>query len=489
MAEKKLEDIIFNEWQKGIGPSPYLGYADMQNVNIEDKPGVLMCGLQATKESGTTITNLPTWIVINPSTGNHYALDTDGKLYKSTDDGDTWALVSGNTLPSAGAGGQGLAIWKSYLFVARASTLDVMKISDETWTNGWQTVDTDSDFHPMIATQDDKLTGGAGRYIFTVAEAAGQTFAPGNGATFTFTAQKLTLPALYKVKCLAELGLDLKIGTWIGSNLTDVKGGVIFGWDRVSTSYAGSRTIFISENGINSMIAVSGRLYFVAGVRSNLYVTGGGPPQLIAEWKSIDFPFGSHTAPRPGAIAYHKGKIIIGLSAGSSASPMGIYSYNITTGAKKLENAISAASTASNIVIGAIFSVNDQIYLIGWQQSTAQGIDMVGNSGYRVTSYGAYVDTDFRRVGLASEKRTTGEIHITLGRDLAANQGVRVKYRKALDDAFTTLGTYDHDTYGAVHEIVMGHGIADMSNVQLRIELTTGSSDTTTPELEEIRLR
>src|SRR3990167_5137589 len=117
MAEEK--DLIFKDFQRGIADSSLLGYADMRNVLIDEVPGGVSCALVATKESATTIGDLVQWIVQDPATADLFAQDLDGKVYTSTDDGDSWSLVSGNTLPTANTGGQGMAVWEGYLFVAR----------------------------------------------------------------------------------------------------------------------------------------------------------------------------------------------------------------------------------------------------------------------------------------------------------------------------------------------------------------------------------
>ena len=487
---KEPKDLIFGgkdfPWQAGIAKSPYLGFADMQNVLIDEKPGALTLQFAATKQSSTTISGLPKKTVINPVNGDLWTIDSDGKVYTSTDDGASWSLVTGNTLGS----GQGLDIWKGYLFAFRASAIDVYGplASSPSWSNSWQSVDT-ADFHPTVLTQDDKLTFGAGRYVGTIQEVSGQTFAPGTGGTYTFTAQKLTLPAVYKVRCMAQLGLDLKIGTWIGPNLYDVKGAAIFAWDRVSASYAGSRTIFMRENGVNQMLAAEGVLYFTAGVRQTLYATLGGVPQFLTDWKSIAFVAGGNLDPQFDAIAFHKGKVLVGMCAGAGASPLGVYAHDTRTHANTLLNILSTGSSASSTKIGTIFSVTDEVYIVGWQQGAAQGMDMVANNGYRAASYIGYVDTPLVMVGTPNNKRSFGTVDLLFGRDLASAQGCRLKWRQSLDDAFTTLGTFDFSTYGATGEITGNASIPDVTRLQLRIELTVGSSATDTPELMTVMLR
>ena len=480
-------DIIFKDFQAGVADSPLLGFADMRNVNLDEVPGGLSAALLPTKQSGTTITGLPKWFVINPANQKIYTVDTDGKVYKSEDQGVTWSLISGNT--TTGGTGHGLAIWKGFLFVCRLTQIDVMDLAAETWTNGWQTtLDTDADFHPMILTPDDKLTIGAGRYIATITETSGTTFAPGTGGTYTFTARALTLPASYRVKCLAMLGLDLKIGTWMGSALYDLKVADIFSWDRTSTSFTGQKTIRISDNGVSQMLEVAGLLYIVVGVKNTIYVSNGSQVQLLREMRSLDLwtTHGSNVAPYPGAIAFHNGKIMLGVGGGAGATPLGVYS--LKGNALALENVISTGGVVT-LSIGAIFSVRPNTYIIGWQTGAAQGVDLVGQNGYRVTSYGAYADTAMVIVGRPTRKRSFSEIEFQLTKALSTGQGVRLAYRKNLTDAFTTIGTYDFSTYGAVASGTLPASIADAEKVQLRISITTSGSDTTSPIVTEVRLR
>jgi hypothetical protein len=487
MAEA-LQDIVFKDFQGGIASSPLLGFADMRNIQLGEMPGAASASFLPTKQSGTTITDLPMWIVIDPATQKLYSLDQSGNVYKSTDAGVTWSLITGNTL--TGGNGQGLAIWKNYLFVCRGTKIDVMALAAETWTNDWvTTLDSDSAFHPMILTPDDKLTIGAGRYIATITETSGSTFAPGTSSTYTFTARAMTLPANYRIKCLAMLGLDLRIGTWMGSNLYDLKVADVFCWDRSSTSFTGSKTLHIADNGVSQMIERSGLLYIIAGVKGTVYVSNGSQVKQLKELKSIDLLTtpGANVSPNPGAIIFHDGKILLGIAGGSGGTPLGVYALN-DSNAVTLENVISSGEV-TGLAIGALFSVSPTTYLIGWQGASAQGIDLVGYSGYRATSYAAYVDTSLVRVGTPGRKRSFSEVEFQLAKPLTAGTGVRIAYRKNLTDSFTTIGTFDYSTYGALASGRLDASIADAENIQLRASLTCNASGTVSPLLMEVRLR
>lgn len=483
-----MPEIVIKDWQTGIAESPHLGFGDMRNVDIDTVPGALKCGLEATKLSGSTVTGLVKWLVRDPRiSDNIYALDEVGVVYRSTDAGLSWSVLSGNTTPG---GGQGMVIWKDYLFVARSTLLDVYGplTSGSAWTNGWQTITADSAFHPMLRGQDDILYGGAGRYVFSIQEAT-PPFAPGTGASYTFTAQALDLPAEYKIKSMAELGKNLMLGTWIGANPYDNKVADIFPWDRVSSSY--NLPIKIAETGCHQLLSDSGMLYIQAGTQGTVFVLTGSAAAPLKELKNVSVLLGETLVQYPCAIMKHRGKICFGLSL-PAGTPGGIGVYSIDKkGALVLERTVSTGGDGSSaaLEIGSLLSISDNIFLMGWRDSSTYGIDGVERNYYRSTSYGAKVDSALYVVGGPTRKASFSELEILLTAPLSTGQGVRIKYRDDLTSSFTTIGTFDFATYGAVESLRADASIADVEKIQLRIELTTASSSTGTPALLSVTLR
>ena len=64
--------------------------------------------------------------------------------------GSTWAELS-----DRGGSGQGLMVKWGYVFVCNDTEIDVIKISDSSVTDGWQTIDTDALWHPMLVSKND----------------------------------------------------------------------------------------------------------------------------------------------------------------------------------------------------------------------------------------------------------------------------------------------------------------------------------------------
>jgi len=485
---EKKQALVIRDWHNGIAESEHLGFADMRNVDIYTTPGALKANFRTDKVSASVVTDLVKWFVINPVNGDIYGLGDTGKVWRSTDDGTTWAQITGNT--TTNASGDGLAIWKDYLFVARNTILDVYGplSGAAAWTNSWQTnLTAAGGFHPMLIGQDDILYIGNQRYIASVKELT--TFVPATASSYTYTVQALDLPANYKVKCLAEIGKWLLVGTWMGSSVFEIRIADIFPWDRVSSSF--DFPVRLDEYGVHQMIVKDNLLWIHAGVLGNIYVSNLSSAKLI---RSLPFSVTNmdttiFLSNYPGAIMKHKNRVHFGIASGTTNSSLDGYGVWSVTDAGNIvfENQISTDTTspANALQIGALLPTGAQTYLIGWRDNTTYGIDQVSNS-QRYPTYKAYVTSAIYHIGTPYNKRTFEEITFELDRPLIAAQGVRLKYRTDLAASFTTIGTFDFATYGAIRSFTTGPGIVDAEFVQIRAEIAeTGNAPIA---LREIRL-
>lgn len=494
----KTEDLIINNFQKGIADSEHLGFADMRNLDISSVRGVAKINWSTSKVSGTTIISTPQWFTVDTANQVIYCIDDTSRVYKSTDSGNTWALVSGNTVGNAGVG---LAVWKDYLFAFRNSAVDVYGplSGSPSWSNSWATY-TASNVKPAIVGQDDILYFGNGRYVGSIAEASGSVFAPGNPATYNYNASALTLPANYNVNCFAELGINLMIGTYKGAVLNVDKTADIFPWDRSSTGFR--LPLRIKDFGVNQMISINNTLYFMTGTEGSLYATNGASIQFL---RKLSQPMQHSSVQQdtygpvdlqgyPGAMMQHKNKLYFGVSrfANTYIGPEGVWSLDLQTNVLNFEHQISTGNAVSavGVRIGCLYSVDNESYLIGWSDlnTSAKGIDKVITTA-RYTNYAAYLDTEMYKVGTPNFPRTFKQMDIMLTKPLATGQGVKVSYRTNSAASFTTLATFDYATYGAKLSFNFMVPLDLLQQIQFRIALTTGSSSTTTPELEQIILR
>jgi len=493
---KEPQNLIISNPQIGISSSPHLGWGDMRNIDISSIPGIARLNNIMVKKSSSTVVGRINWMVRNPATpAEVYALDNGGKVYKSTNSGVSWALMTGFT---AGGHGNGLAIWKNYLIVARDAYLDVCGdgsatgITNSNWSNSWQTIDSDALWHPMIVSKNDgNLYGGAEKYVFSLLEISGQTFAPGTGATFTWTVQALDLPSRYRIKCLDELGNNLMCGTWQGAT-TPSRIAEIYPWDRSSSTFG--QPIVMEENGVHAIKNINQTLYILAGIEGRIYSSQGLVANLIGQIpKSIVDTSGSIALTYfPGAIANYEGKLTFGLGSASAIDGMGVWSLLQTSRGNilNLEHGISSGNWGASyaLQIGALLLMDSDKLLIGWYDATptaSYGIDLTNTAAF-YTSYAGYLVSPFYVVGTNLKPRQFTQLEFQLAKPLAANEGIRVDYRVDLNASFTNIGTY---TYASLGEVLSHNAPATIPSsefIQIRIPLT---GTTTTPHWRTLTLK
>lgn len=488
MAKSPAGQLIINEWDKGISPHPDVGFGMFSNVDVYTNPGSVRLNNLPAKVSGSTVTGRIVGFVRNPQlTADIWAYDTGAVVYKSADNGATWAVVAGN---STGIG-TGIAIWKDYLFVATTTKLDVYGplSSSPAWSLAWQTLEfntsQDSPFHTMLSSVDDKLYICNSRYVAQLKELT--TFAPGTGATYTYTSRAITLAFQYTTTCLADLGPYLMVGTWVAA-IGNFKVADIFPYARIDLSLG--IPLKLNKNGVNCMLSLNNRLYVQAGLQGELFVCD---TVTFAQLQKIpnyvaNLDGGKYIFSLPHGIMFHQDRIFLGLSTNSLASGvggfgnMGIYSIDVNNPNKTLvlENIISTGNdgTTNALIPSALLSLSKDTYLSGWQDSTTFGIDLTNNKQRYLSGY---IDTPLYPVGEALANRTVQQIEVYLQKPLKKGQGITVSYRTNLTASFTTPGNgvIDYDTYNASSNLLaINISAAFITNavfVQFRIYLTTAT--------------
>jgi hypothetical protein len=424
-----MPQIVINSPRQGLGLSPLVGFPEMRNLDIDSVPGVVKLNNIMVKKSSTTVVTQVNWIVRNPATpAEVYALDSAGKVYRSGDSGATWALMTGNT--TTNAHGNGLAIFKNYLIVARDAYLDICGdgaasgngtttgISNAGWTNGWQAPDSDVLWHPMIVSKlDGKLYGGAGRYVFTLAEATG-TFAPGTGSTYTWVAQALDLPTSYRIKCLEELGNNLMIGTWQGTTVTDIRVADIFTWDGTSVSYG--QPIFLNDYGVHAMLNTGNSLVILAGTSGTIFRCDGVNAYVIGQLP-IDLSGGKYLEWYPGALCSYKNKTFFGVGNGGTTAIDGMGCYSLLQTGKgnilNLEHSISPLTTGSStsVKITSLLPITRDTLLVGWNFSAVVTMTIADPCVVTLASHGLIDGTAvlFTTTGATPTGVTAGTYYFT----------------------------------------------------------------------------
>lgn len=496
-VDAKAKEIIFTAPAKGIADSPYIGAADVRNLDVVNIPGIAQELFAAVKKSSTVITGQPMWCVFNnDSAQTAFVVDNANVLYKSDNSSSytSWSVVTHGS-PSSGHG-NGLRIWKNYLFLAADTAVDVMKISNGAWTNAWAGFGTLTTLgisslttHPMFNSLDDKLYLGDGQFVHSAAEVG--TFDPTSAGTYTVVLKAITLPSGSWIRCIEELGINLMLGIIIGQSITSLgniaKLARIYPWNRTAGGALGI-PISLPEAGVHQMLVKNNLLYFQAGLTGRYYVTSGSSSKFLTRIPPYNRA-SKITASYPGAITSYQGKIQSGITvSGGSSTLSGVYSFD-TDGTKLSLQIISSGQNNGNVVIGCLGSVidlgaNDDM-LIGWYDGTNMGVDLVGEDNYPA-SYVSYFDSDIRPVGTSLNKRTFTALEFYLEQALVSGQGIRVSYRLDTSSSFILLGTYDFSSLAGVLTKNRSIKISNAVQLQVRVALTGGAG---TPRFKYLILR
>ena len=492
-------EITIKDWYKGMSSSPHTydgAIAKSVNLDIFNYPGVVRGNFQLFNYGGSTITGQVRWTVpyfSTTGTYTYFALDNSNKVYKSTDGGRTWSVVT-HTGASSGHG-NGMAIWKDYLFVAGDDRIDVYGPLSGTpsWTNDFKGLNgnptahqVEISWHPMLASsQDNILYIGDLFQLASLQEVSGKTFNPGDNSTFTWNPTALSIPMVYSIRCLTELRQNILIGTYQGYRPVDSKKAAIFPWNRSGTSAYMSfdYPIIIYECGIHAMKNIDDQVYIVAGnegklfklTESNLTYLGKPPIDLRDGFIEV----------YPDAIESIRGRVFVGYSS-SDSSPLsfipGIYSYDQNSGKFNIENLVSNLAI-SNVVIGSLCYnggyYSGESFLVGWKSGSGTGakygIDSV-NSWTYYSPYTSYFETQLFQVGSVLEPANYSQVEIQLSKPLVSGDGIRIRMRKDLDTPFGTgnndsdiLATITSDNYKSA-SILAPCRITGVSQFQLRVE-------------------
>ena len=235
------------------------------------------------------------------------------------------------------------------------------------------------------------------------------------------------------------------------------------------------------------MINKDNDIIMFAGTSGEIYGLNGDFAELLRVIPN-NITGGAWLQVYPDAVENFSGRLLFGTSVGSTSSGFthGIFSL----GTRKDETPLALAheytiSTGTNteVSIGLIKQVSNSRTIVGWKDASVFGLDLLSATNV-VTSYGAFVDSPFYNIGTDLKKGVISLVEIILAKDLASNEGIRIKYRTSLDDDWTTLVTFDFTTYGATNTGRFGLSVI-AENIQLKIELT---GTTTSPQLKTINI-
>jgi len=426
-----------------------------------------------------------------------YSLDAEGKLWEfdNADNDNQWLLMTGNT--QTNANGNGLVIWKNYLFVFRNGAIDVWgelttARDSRTWTNGWQSISSTSvdSTHKAIVGQDDAVyfinVISNVPYIGSIMETTGDTFDPADSASYTFNQQALDLPKYEYINDIEEYGTNLMIATNTQK---------IYPWDRISSSF--NFPIFAPEIGVQRLRTLNNVLYIAAGFRGNIYATQG-----TTVFPAVQFP--QYISNTPINVVYvdsmnvYNGRLIMGIG---TVGASGIYTFEPSTEKFVMSYKVSQGyGTEEPVRIWSLFSFSNgnpaetsPVYNTlhaGFDNDSntlddfgvySLGLFSLANSQsasfQRADDYSVYFEDALRPIGTFQRPATLSHLSFNLAKPLAVGQAIRFSFRKELTSSYGSTTTFDFATYGAIQAQEFNPNIENAQFIQTKCELTCESND------------
>lgn len=481
--------IIISNPQKGIANSALLGNEAIIGCEIFDEPGVLKIqsaliadSSEVNNSSYVTLTGVPIADVTNYNTNNVMQRTV------VTSTGQVFSGANANFLMATNSFGWDACVWNSEFTVVSYAAGGVGYLGciyhDQyggvTWFGSRATNLTATHYIKLVMAQD-------GYIYFTNGNTIGRVTNLVNVAgtvTMTYSANVLDLPPNVYAVSMAELGNKLMIGTQKGYTYSvrqAFNSADIYPWDRVSSSF--SLPVQVNENGINAMISNKNQIFFSAGDDGRIYVTDGTNYQLV---KRLPYNRGGRYNPTswvyPNAMAINQqGHLMVGLSANydaNSPTTTGIWEIALSQGYPTHLPFFSRDGNlgqTANVKIGSVRVLNDDALSFGVASGTTYELSTTSATALN-TSYTAKWRTEVFMVGSRKNRKSFSTLEFLLSKPLITNQGIKIAYRKNLNESFTTIGTYDYSTLGGVISHDTKALIADAEMVQFEISLTYSSA-------------
>jgi hypothetical protein len=243
------------------------------------------------------------------------------------------------------------------------------------------------------------------------------------------------------------------------------------------------------------MVNINSYVYILAGIEGKVYKSNGTQAWQIAQVpvSIANILGGKYLEFYPGAIIQYKGRLFFGVSS-QSTDGMGVYSLLETSQGNilNMEHFISTETTGGTnpVIIGALLGITRDQLVVGWRDNATYGIDRTNTASYAyTTNYSGFFESPLYIVGEHVISRKFNELEFYLAKELAASEGIRIKFRVNLTDTWTTLGTYTTTDIGtgktSYHEENIN--IPETNKLQIRIELL--GTSTTTPEFKQLTLK
>jgi hypothetical protein len=254
---------ILSEFYKGIDKSRLTGWDNLVNLDVHSEIGYASPQLALAADATSNVPD-EACIMCKTPVGTIYAFSTtSGKRWKYSS--STWSAVTANAVETTGHHGaryyNGKVYFSTSTYCGRFTAETEASIDDDLHT--WSNVST---YRPMEEINL-VLYIGNGKDVGSV------------NSSETFADSAIDTPPNYTVTALVGVGVDLLIGTVVGSNVNFCKA---FLWDTYSDSWTIEDEI--PEIGVNCFIKGDNIVFAQCGTTGQLYYWSG---QTMTKFRKI----------------------------------------------------------------------------------------------------------------------------------------------------------------------------------------------------------
>jgi len=503
----KREPIIITSFT-GQAENPHIGFGVNVGVDLYTTKGVARLSRKMQKKSGTTVTALPLFAISGSQAAFSHVIwvqDEDNTVYRSTDNGDTWSVLSGNT----GSTGAGLTIWQDYLLAfndTNCCAYGPLSSGSPAWTNNFLgTALTGNVYHMSISVAATVLNICNGQYIARLTEIS--TFNPASGATFQFEAQAFTMASNYTATNIAFLPTSSFAISVLDKNYTSKADIVI--WDGVSTTTASNAINIPGSSGpIIQLLTKNGIVYAITDLEHGVYEVNGTSAKLVdrlALRMSNRSSGGKQYTTRVSSSLYPQGADFLGpelLTIGSSYPtivsqvsgtglyPYGIWSVNIENEVISLRFPLSFGDINANYNTsyygGLIHTVREGRVISGWGKGGTFGIDALSPTDYITDENTVFVESECFEVGTRTSPETFQCIEFNIVEPLRSGEEISFYWRSSLGDDYQAItnGVFTSTNLGTkVSGVITPIPFSAVNFIQIGIKIKTGGTVAQTPQI------
>lgn len=300
-------------------------------------------------------------------------------------------------------------------------------------------------------------------------------------ATSSWDPHRLTLPSGYEIVSLAKYEENIVMGCeYRGDNTDDFSQGLLVFWDGISD--LPNFTVDIPEGGVQAMLARKNRLYFIAGLRGELFVYGGG--QYVKLKRFPNTTNTNYVRSSWACATNYQGMPLFGLGIATDNSSFehGAYSWGATdeTLPDVLNYGYSISSgtrTGTTVSIGMVQAYGTDLF-IGWKDGSTYGVDIVNPSAAPFST--AVLET--RALDNGENYRNKPLLAIkAIHAPLATGQSINLGYKRLGESSYTTKNTAN----STVGSLETKFDVSMKESKYFQVQLTMGAT-TTTPQVFEL---